>query len=88
MRVEMSCLGDKIRLFSAIDNMIKRKEEFDFSISNAIPKYALTTYKYMWKVATEVRHQNVNLKTSGDHARGHLANNLHLHEEQKGIQED
>lgn len=63
MRVELGCLGDKIRIFTAVEQMIRRREDFDFSINNEIPRYAMGTYKYLCKVATEVRHQNANLKT-------------------------
>ena len=63
MRVELSYLGDKIRIFTQVEEVIKKKEDFDYQITNKIPRYALNSYKFLCKVASEVRHQNTNLKT-------------------------
>lgn len=64
VRVELSSLGDKIKMFNRVEEMVKSKEEnFEYSITNEIPRYALNSYKYLCRIATEVRHQNAALKT-------------------------
>ena len=72
MRVQLSCLGDKIKIFNAIEQLVKKKAKFSFTFHNEIPAYAMNAFKFLSKVAVEVRHMEPDTKTrvaimKGDH---------------------
>ena len=63
MRVQLSCVGDKIKIFNAIEGLVKRKAKFSFTFHNEIPSYAMDAFKFLSKVAVEVRILEPDTKT-------------------------
>ncbi len=72
LRVELSCLGDKIMIFSVMEKMIQDRVKIIYPISNEIPNYAMNGFKYLSRVATEVRRSDPDLKTRVLIARGDI----------------
>ena len=62
MKVELGCLGDKIKIFNSLENLIRNKYRLDFQISNEIPSYTMNGYKYLFRVAAEIRRSNPDIK--------------------------
>ena len=72
MRVELANRGDKIKIFRAVEQMVKNQAQFDYTFTNEIPQYALNAYKHLNKVALVVRQSHKGVKTRvtinpGDH---------------------
>ena len=72
MRVELANRGDKIKIFHAVEHMVKNQEHFDYTFTNEIPQYALNAYKHINKVALVVRQSHKGMKSRvtinpGDH---------------------
>ena len=44
MKVELGCLGDKIKIFNRLENLIRNKVRLNFQISNEIPSYAMNGF--------------------------------------------
>ena len=63
LKVELGCLGDKIKLFTAMEAIVKTKVEIPFHISNEIPSYAMNQFKHLSRIAVEVRRARPELKT-------------------------
>ena len=72
MKVELGCLGDKIKIFNSLENLIRNKVRLDFQISNEIPSYAMNGYKYLSRVAAEIRRSNPDIKTRVGILRGDI----------------
>lgn len=72
LRVELSSIGDKIRLFEAMTRASKAGKKFDFSVSTEIPKYALQRHKRMGRLAKILRDHEPELKTKVVIPRGKL----------------
>lgn len=72
LKVELGCLGDKIKLFVAMEAMAKRKIHLPYQISNEIPNYAMNQYKYLSRVAAEVRRSYPGIKTRTGILRGDI----------------
>ena len=63
MRVQLASLGDKIKIFSGIEALIKNKVKFNFTFHNEIPPYAMNAFKFLSKIAMEVREAEPDTKT-------------------------
>lgn len=77
LRVELSSLGDKIRLYEAVIETSKTKA-VDFNLSSEIPRYALPKYKRLGKLARALRDDDNRLKTKVTIPRGKLMPVLQL----------
>ena len=63
LRVELSGVGDKIKIYQAIEQQVKSGRRVAFQISNEIPEYAIKAYKAQCKIATVIRKMDANVKT-------------------------
>ena len=72
LKVELVCLGDKIKLFVAMEAMARRKMHLPYQISNEIPNYAMNQYKHLSRVVAEVRRSNPGIKTRTGILRGDI----------------
>lgn len=63
VKVDLGGLGDKIKLFGAMEALVKRKVHLPYQISNEIPNYAMNQYRHLCRVAMEVRRAHPELKT-------------------------
>ena len=41
MKVELSCIGDKIKMFTVLEELIRNKVVMPYQINNEIPQYAM-----------------------------------------------
>ena len=72
LRVELSGVGDKIKIYQAIEQQVKSGRRVAFQISNEIPEYAIKAYKAQCKIATIIRRMDANVKTRVGIERGDL----------------
>ena len=63
MLVNLASPGERAILYSHIDKAVKAGKQLNFSISSEVPRYAISTYKYMGKLASIVRTQYPELRT-------------------------
>ena len=63
MKVELSCIGDKIKNFKALEELIRNKVVMPYQINNDIPQYAMNQYKFLSRVVAEVCKAHPKLKT-------------------------
>ena len=59
LRVELSGVGDKIKIYQAIEQQVKSGRQVAFQISNEIPEYAIKA----------TRHNARSLRSSGEWTR-------------------
>ena len=72
LRIELGGVGDKIKIYQAIDHMIKTGKRVTAQVNNEIPEYALKAYKTQCRIATHIRRRDTNLKTRVSIERGDL----------------
>ena len=63
LRIELSGVGDKIKIYQAIDTQVKAGRRIAFLINNEIPEYAIKAYKTQCRIATQIRKRDGNIKT-------------------------
>ena len=63
LRVTLGGAADKYLIFDAIDRAIRNGTKFNFSIAHEVPRYALSRYKFLQRVAATARKQDQQLKT-------------------------
>jgi len=72
LRIELGGVGDKLKIYQAIDHLVKSGKKVSFQINNEIPEYAIKAYKTQCRIATYIRKMNVNTKTRVSIERGDL----------------
>jgi hypothetical protein len=77
LRVELSSIGDKIKLYEAMIETSSSKR-VDFSLTSEIPKYALPKYRKLGKMAKALRDNDGRWKTKVSIPRGKLQPVLQL----------
>ena len=72
LRVELGGVGDKIKIYQAVDMLIKGGKKLPFQINNEIPDYVIKAYKTQCRVATHIRKRDPNIKTRVGIERGDI----------------
>ena len=72
LRVELGGVGDKIKIYQAVDMLIKGGKRLTFQINNEIPEYAIKAYKTQCRVATHIHKRDPNIKTRVGIERGDI----------------
>ena len=72
LRVELGGIGDKIKMYQAVDRMIKEGKRVVFQMTNEIPEYAIKAYKNQCRIATILRKYDRDIKTRVNIERGDL----------------
>ena len=68
--VTLTTPGERSKLYHSIDRAVKSGAQLGFSVTSEIPKYAISSYKFMGRVATVIRSQFPELKTRVNIPRG------------------
>ena len=63
LRIELGGVGDKIKIYQAIDYMIKNGKRVTAQVNNEIPEYAIKAYKTQCRIATYLRKRDASIKT-------------------------
>jgi len=73
MRIELASKGEKVKLFQAIEETIKKRTcTLTATFSNEVPQYAMNAFKYLSRVAALMRRNDSNLKTRVNILRGDI----------------
>ena len=72
LRIELGGIGDKIKMYHAIDTMIKSGKKVSYQLTNEIPEYAIKAYKNQCRIATIIRKIDRDIKTRVSIERGDL----------------
>ena len=63
LRIELGGVGDKIKIYLAVDYMIKNGKKVAAQVNNEIPEYAIKAYKTQCRIATYLRKRDASIKT-------------------------
>ena len=61
--IKLRGVGDKIKIYQAIDYMIKNGKKVAAQVNNEIPKYAIKAYKTQCRIVTYLRKRDASIKT-------------------------
>ena len=71
--IKLGGVGDKIKIYQAIDYMIKNGKKVTAQVNNEIPEYAIKAYKTQCRFATYLRKRDASIKTCVGIDRGDLS---------------
>ena len=63
LKVELSSVGEKLKLFMALDRAFAAKVPVSFSVMTEIPQYAMSQYRFMGRLASLIRERHPSLRT-------------------------